>query len=306
MSIKIHCNDPLDSKAMERINAIENAEVTAEHFTQEDLLTKVEEYDVLLIRSATKATKEVIEAGKNLKLIARAGAGLDNVDLVTAKEKGVKVINTPGANAISVAELTIGHMLGLLRFIPRGTSGLKEGKWEKKQLKGHELYKQTIGIIGFGAIGREVAKRLLAFGCKILAYDVVQNAHGLDVEFVSLEELYKNSDIVTLHTPLIDATRNLVNKNAFNLMKEGVFFVDVARGGIVDEQALCDALESKKVAGAALDVFAIEPPIDDLRKRLLAFDEVIATPHIGASTVEAQKRVGSVIVDNLIVALKEL
>jgi len=303
MSIRIHCNDPLDAKAMERLNAIEGAVVTAEAYDKETLISKMEDVEVIIVRSATKVTKEVIEAGKNLKIIARAGAGLDNVDCVTAKEKGIKVINTPGANSISVAELAIGLMLSFLRHIPRGTAGLKEGKWEKKQLKGHELYKSTVGVVGFGSIGKEVAKRLLAFGCKVLAYDVVQDKGGLDIEFVSLDELFSNSDIITLHVPLIEPTKNLINADSIAKMKDGVILIDAARGGIVNEQAVCDGLESGKIAGAAFDVFGVEPPVDELRKKLLSFDNVIGTPHIGATTVEAQKRVGQQIIENLIKAL---
>jgi D-3-phosphoglycerate dehydrogenase len=197
-------------------------------------------------------------------------------------------------------------MLGLFRHIPRGTNGLKEGLWEKKKLKGSELFKKTVGIVGFGTIGKQVAERLLAFGCEILAYDVVKDAGGLDVEFVGLEELYQKSDIITIHTPLLDATKGLINGKAFEQMKKGVFIIDAARGGILDEQALFDNIENGKVAGAALDVFDVEPPTDELRKKLIAFDNVVCTPHIGASTYEAQERVGEQIVENLIKALEQL
>ncbi len=306
MAFKIHVNDPLSKDAMAKLNAYDGYEITAEHFDKDELISKVADYDALVIRSATKATKEVIEAGTNLKVIARAGTGLDNVDLVTAKEKGIKVVNTPGANSVSVAELAIGLMLGLFRHIPRGTKGIKEGLWEKKALKGFELYQKTVGIIGFGTIGKQVAERLLAFGCKILAYDVVKDNGGLNVEFAELDEIYAKADIITLHTPLLDATKKMLNADAFAKMKEGVFIIDAARGGIIDEAALCDNIENGKVAGAALDVFEVEPPTDELRKKLVSFDNVICTPHIGASTYEAQVRVGEQIVDNLMKAIKEL
>jgi D-3-phosphoglycerate dehydrogenase len=270
------------------------------------LIEKVGDYDALVIRSATKATREVIDAGKNLKVIARAGTGLDNVDLTAAKEKGIKVVNTPGANSVSVAELTIGLMLGLFRHIPKGTAGIKAGLWEKKALKGFELYQKTVGIIGFGTIGKLVAKRLLAFGCKILTYDVVKDNGGLDVEFVSLDEIYKRADIITIHTPLLEVTKKMLNAEAFSKMKPGVFIVDAARGGIIDEASLCENIENGKVAGAALDVFEVEPPTDELRKKLVSFDNVICTPHIGASTYEAQVRVGEQIVENLMRAIKDL
>lgn len=306
MAFKIHVNDPLDPNAMKNLESYEKAEVTSEHYDQDVLVQKIAGYDAIVVRSATKVTKEVIEAGTDLKVIARAGTGLDNVDLDAAKKAGITVVNTPGANSVSVAELTIGLMLGLFRHIPRGTNGLKEGLWEKKKLKGSELFKKTVGIVGFGTIGKQVAERLLAFGCEILAYDVVKDAGGLDVEFVGLEELYEKSDIITIHTPLLDATKGLINGKAFEQMKKGVFIIDAARGGILDEQALFDNIENGKVAGAALDVFDVEPPTDELRKKLIAFDNVVCTPHIGASTYEAQERVGEQIVENLIKALEQL
>jgi D-3-phosphoglycerate dehydrogenase len=306
VAFKIHVNDPLDPNAMKKLESYEKAEITSEHYDQDVLVQKIAGYDAIVVRSATKVTKEVIEAGTDLKVIARAGTGLDNVDLNAAKKAGITVVNTPGANSVSVAELTIGLMLGLFRHIPRGTNGLKEGLWEKKKLKGSELFKKTVGIVGFGTIGKQVAERLLAFGCEILAYDVVKDAGGLDVEFVGLEELYEKSDIITIHTPLLDATKGLINGKAFEQMKKGVFIIDAARGGILDEQALFDNIENGKVAGAALDVFDVEPPTDELRKKLIAFDNVVCTPHIGASTYEAQERVGEQIVENLIKALEQL
>lgn len=306
MAFKIHVNDPLDPNAMKKLESYEKAEITSEHYDQDVLVQKIAGYDAIVVRSATKVTKEVIEAGTDLKVIARAGTGLDNVDLNAAKKAGITVVNTPGANSVSVAELTIGLMLGLFRHIPRGTNGLKEGLWEKKKLKGYELFKKTVGVVGFGTIGKQVAERLLAFGCEILAYDVVKDAGGLDVEFVGLEELYEKSDIITIHTPLLDATKGLINGKAFEQMKKGVFIIDAARGGILDEQALFDNIENGKVAGAALDVFDVEPPTDELRKKLIAFDNVVCTPHIGASTYEAQERVGEQIVENLIKALEQL
>lgn len=299
MAIRVLVNDPLDASAMEELKKIPNVTLTSKHYEQEELKKVIADYEILVVRSATKANKDIIDAGKNLKLIARAGTGLDNVDSKAAKEKHIKVINTPGANAISVAELSIGFMLSLLRYIPRGTAGLKEGKWEKKELEGHEIFGKTVGIVGFGAIGKEIAKRLLAFGCKIIAYDVVQIADGLDVRFVTLDELYKNSDIITVHAPLMEATKKMMNEDAFRKMKNGVYFIHAARGGIVDDKALCDALESGKVAAAALDVFEVEPPVDELRKKLLSHPKVIGTPHIGASTLEAQERVGLQIVGYL-------
>lgn len=306
MTVKVLVNDPLDASAMEELAKIPHTEILAKHHEQDELKKLIPDYHVLVVRSATKANKEIIEAGTNLKLIARAGTGLDNVDMKTARARNITVINTPGANAISVAELAIGFMLSLFRFIPRGPAGLKEGKWEKKALEGCELNGKTIGIIGFGAIGREIAKRLLAFNCKILAYDVQPQAGGLDVTFATLEELYKASDVITVHAPLMEATKHMINETALNLMKDGVYIIHAARGGIIDEGSLLNALESGKVAGAALDVFEVEPPTDDLRKKLIAHPHVIGTPHIGASTKEAQVRVGDQIVESMRVEIAKL
>jgi len=305
MAWKIHVNDPLDEDAMKKLKSYENADVTVEHYDKETLKDTIGEMDAVVVRSATKIRREIIENAQKMKVIARAGTGLDNIDLDAAKEKGIEVVNTPGANSVSVAELTIGLMLSLFRHIPRGTNGLKNQLWEKKKLRGYELYKKTVGIIGFGTIGKEVAKRLLAFDCRIVAYDVVKDSGGLDVEFLELDQLYKEADIITVHTPLIDATKGLIDDAAFKKMKDDVFIIDAARGGILNEQALCDNIESGKVAGAALDVYDVEPPTDDLRKRLLSYDNVIGTPHIGASTFEAQKRVGEQIVENLMEALNK-
>lgn len=305
MDWRIHINDPLDAAALEKIQAIPGSQVTSEHWDDADLIRNMPGVHVLVVRSATKATRKVIDAGKDLRIIARAGTGLDNVDVEAAKERNILVINTPGANAISVAELAIGLMLSLIRFIPRGTKGLKEGLWEKKALMGTELYEKTVGVIGFGTIGAEVAKRLISFGCKILAYDLYPNDHGLDVQFVSLNELFAQSDIITIHAPKVPETKHLVDQAAFSKMKKGAILIHTARGGIVDDKALYDALVSGQLAAAALDVFETEPPSDELGKKLIALDQVIGTPHIGASAKEAQKRVGVQIVQRMIQAIQD-
>ncbi|MDK2840096.1 MAG: hydroxypyruvate reductase [Thermosipho sp. (in: thermotogales)] len=303
--MRIHVNDPLDKSAMERLmNSGYN--VTSEHLEKEDLIKEIPNIDVLVVRSATKVTADIIEAGKNLKIIARAGTGLDNVDVEKAKEKGIKVINTPGANGISVAELAIGLMISCARHIAKGTMDLKNGEWTKKQLKGHELYKRTVGIIGFGNIGREVAKRLLAFDMRVLAYDPFVKETDMNVEIVDLDTIFKESDFITIHVPLTNETKHLVSKDAFEKMKDGVILINAARGGVVDEEALYNALVSGKVYAAGLDVFEVEPPTDELRKKLLELPNVVATPHIGASTVEAQLRVGQIIVDKILEEVKKL
>ncbi len=302
--MRVHINDPLDKEATEKLITNITAEVTSYHLEKEDLLKEIEKIDVLVVRSATKVTADIIEAGKNLKIIARAGTGLDNIDVKVAETKGIKVINTPGANSISVAELAIGMMLACSRHLIRGTNDLKEGKWTKKQLEGHEVYKRTVGIIGFGNIGKEVAKRLLTFDMRILAYDPFVKESDMPVELVDLETIYKESDYITIHVPLTAETKNLINKETISKMKDGVIIINCARGGIINELDIYEALVSGKVYAAGFDVFEIEPPTDELRMKLLALPNVVATPHIGASTFEAQERVGMILVDKLIEELK--
>ena len=299
MAIRIHVNDPLDEEAMDLLKSKGELEVTSEHLSKEELLEKIPEVEVLVVRSATKVTADVIEAGKKLKIIARAGVGLDNIDVEKAKEKGIKVLNAPGASAVSVAELVIGMMFALSRHIARGTMDLKEGRWTKKELKGVEITGKTLGIIGIGRIGREVAKRALGLGMKVLAYDPYVKEIDMDVKLVELDELYRRSDYITLHVPLIPQTKHMINEEAIKKMKDGVFIINCARGGVVDEKALLDALKSGKVAGAGLDVFETEPPTSEVEKELLSLPNVVATPHIGASTKEGQKRVGKEIVQRI-------
>ncbi|AFG34482.1 hydroxyacid dehydrogenase [Fervidobacterium pennivorans subsp. shakshaketiis] len=298
--MRIHINDPLDKQATERLKSVPGVELTSEHLEKEELLKIMPEIEVLIVRSATKVTADIIEAGTKLKIIGRAGTGLDNIDVKAAEAKGIKVINTPGANSISVAELTIGLMIACSRHIARGTIDLKNGKWTKKELEGHELFGRTVGIIGFGNIGREVAKRLLAFDMKILAYDPFVKETDMNVKMVDLDTLYKESDYITIHVPLTPETKNLINKETFSKMKDGVIIINAARGGIIDEAALYEALVNGKVYAAGLDVFEVEPPTDELRQKLLALPNVVATPHIGASTFEAQERVGMLLVERLI------
>jgi D-3-phosphoglycerate dehydrogenase len=305
----IHINDPLDAEATEKLkNALPNIKITIEHYEKDVLKEKVKDFDVLVVRSATKATREIIENGNNLKLIARAGMGLDNVDLEAAKEKGIKVINTPGANSLSVAELVVGYILAIYRNIVTGTVTLREGKWEKKSLKGYELTGKTLGIIGFGNIGKLVRKLVTGFDMEVLVFDVfeipeeVQKEHN--VKQVSLEEVIKNSDIITLHVPLTDKTKHLISEKEFEMMKDKAIIINAARGGVVDEEALLKYLENGKLLGAGLDVFETEPPTTEIQMKLLNHPNVVATPHIGATTKEAQKRVGLELVDKIIEFVK--
>jgi len=293
MMLRLHANDPLDKTAMKILADSGLFEITAEALDKNALLKIMPEVEVLVVRSATKVTAEVIEAGKKLKLIARAGVGLDNVDAEAAEAKGVMVRNTPGANAISVAELTFGLLLGFVRQIPRGVYGIKDGKWEKKELKGNEISGKTMGIIGFGAIGRAVARIALAFGMKVVAYDPYVKSTDLEVTLVdSVDKLLPVADVVSLHIPLTPETKHIIGEKEISLMKDGVIIINASRGGTIDEQALYNGLISEKVSGAALDVFEVEPPSDELRRKLIGLGNVICTPHIGASTSEGQKRVG--------------
>jgi D-3-phosphoglycerate dehydrogenase len=261
--------------------------------TPEELLQRIGEYDAIIVRSATKVTKEVIAAGKNLKVIARGGVGLDNIDATAAAGANITVLNTPGASAISVAEMALAHMLAVSRFLHISTMEMRAGKWPKKEFgNGIELYKKTLGILGLGNIGKEVARRALGFGMTVLAYDPPFSPMDFIVEITTLEKLLTRSDFITLHLPFDKKAGPIIGKKEFDLMKPGVVIVNCARGGVVDQKALLEALESGKVAGAALDVFEHEPPTEDERA-LINHPRVSVSPHIGGSTREAQERVGA-------------
>jgi D-3-phosphoglycerate dehydrogenase / 2-oxoglutarate reductase len=269
----------------------------------EDLLKEISEYDAVIVRGRTKITEEVLAAGKRLKVVGRMGVGVDNIDLKAAEARGVTVVNCPVATTVSVAELTLGLMLSLIRHIPKANAGLKAGEWLKKELVGTELYGKTLGIIGFGNIGESVGRRALAFDMKILAADPVRKPDEIKAagaEPVDLNDLLARSDIITLHIPHIYATHYLLNADCFKSMKDGVRIICAARGGVIDESALLAALESGKVAGAALDVYEREPPGKD---PLVLHPNVIGTPHIGAQTREAQLRAGHDILSEVVAAL---
>jgi len=292
--MKILVCDPISENAVQELKTLGHSVDVKTGMSPDELKSTVPDYECMIVRSATKVRKEIIDAAPNLKLIIRGGVGIDNIDVEYAKSKGIEVRNTPAASSISVAELTLGHMLSLIRHIPKGTQTLKDGKWEKKKLKGTELYQKTLGVIGIGRIGREVAKRALCFGMNVIIYDpYIKEAEGLNVKFVSIEELIKTADFITVHTPHTDETHHLLSDKEFEEMKEGVYIINCARGGIVDEDALYRALTSGKAAGAALDVFEKEPPEGN---RLLHLDNFICTPHLGASSKEAQNRIGGEII----------
>lgn len=269
----------------------------------EELLDIVGEYDAVIVRGRTKITEDVLRSANKLKVVGRMGVGVDNIDLKAASSHNVTVVNAPVATTVSVAELTMGLMLSLIRGIPKADAGMKNGEWLKKELVGTELYQKTLGVIGFGHIGEEVGKRAQAFGMKVIAYDPIRPAEeikSVSAEPVSFDELLRQSDIITMHIPHINATHHLLNEDSFKLMKEGVRIICAARGGVIDEKALLAALESGKVAGAALDVFEKEPPGESA---LAKHPNVVDTPHIGAQTKEAQLRAGHDILEEVVAAL---
>ena len=270
----------------------------------EELKGIIGDYEGLVIRSATKVTEDLLQAATKLKVIGRAGIGLDNVDIPAATKRGVVVMNTPGGNVITTAEHTIAMMMSLTRNIPTGTASLKNGKWEKKKLQGREIFNKKLGVIGFGKIGSIVADRAQGLKMKVIVHDTEVPDEQIEKEgfqSVSLEQLYREADYITVHVPKLDSTTGLLNKAAFDQMKDGVMVINVARGGIVDEKDLNDALQSGKVSGAALDVFETEPPGSC---QLFEHDRVICTPHLGASTREAQINVAVAVAEQMIDFLK--
>jgi D-3-phosphoglycerate dehydrogenase len=271
----------------------------------DDLLKIIPEYDALIVRGRTKVSAPVFEAGTRLKAVGRAGVGVDNIDLEAAKKKGVTVVNAPISTSLAVAELAFGLMLALAREIPRADAALKQGQWIKKELEGIELNGKTLGIVGFGRIGAEVGKRAAAFGMNVVAYDPFLEAAEIKrrgAEPLALDELYASSDFISLHLPLSIQTRDMVGEQAFSQMKKGVRVVSAARGGIIEEKALVAALNSGKVAGAALDVFSEEPPG---KTEAALHPRVIGTPHIGAQTAEAQSRAGDDIASEILNVLQD-
>lgn len=274
---------------------------------KEKLPQLIKDCDALIVRSATKATKELMDAAPGLKVIGRAGVGLDNVDAAHAKARNIKVVNTPGATSISVAELALGLMLAVSRKIAFADRGTRKGEWPKKGSEGIEIFGKTVGLVGLGRIGRETAKRVMALGAKAYYYDIMRPSANeekeLGIEFRDLEGLLAISDIVSIHVPMTPETKNLLNKDRIAKMKKGAILVNTSRGGIVDEAALHEALRSGMLYGAGLDVFEQEP----LKSSPLAeLDTVVMTPHVGAQTAEGQKRAGVEVAELVIRELNAL
>ena len=274
--------------------------VNAPGLSPGELAEAIADVEGLVIRSGTKVTKDVLEAAKNLRVIGRAGIGVDNVDVPAATARGIVVLNTPEGNNVTTAEHAIALLVALARHIPQATASMKAGKWEKKQFQGMELFNRTLGLIGLGNIGRIVADRARGLGMRVIAADphiAPDVAQKLDIELVSMEELISRADVMTVHVPRIPETTGLLGAQAFAACKPGVLVINAARGGIVDEAALLDALESGQVGGAALDVFVEEPPAPD--HPLLSHPRVICTPHLGASTEQAQVNVSIAVAEQV-------
>jgi D-3-phosphoglycerate dehydrogenase / 2-oxoglutarate reductase len=306
MTHRVLATDDLSQEAVDLLNAHPDVEFeVAKGLSPDALAERIVAYDGLIIRSSARVTKDVIAAGDHLRVIGRAGAGIDNIDVPAASARGVIVMNTPGANTVATAEHTMALLLALCRNVPQAAASLRTGEWERKRFKGVELRSKTIGIIGFGRVGQRVAQRCRGFGMDVICHDPYlssERAELLKVDQVSLDELLERSDFITLHAALTDDTRGMIGAEALAQMKPGVRIVNAARGGLIDERALIAALEDGRVAGAALDVLTDEPP--DPANPLLHMDNVVVTPHLAASTDEAQREVGIQIVRQVIDALE--
>jgi D-3-phosphoglycerate dehydrogenase len=290
--MRVLANDGMDKNAA--ADLLKNGIfVDSNHYEKEELYNIIVDFDILIVRSATKVDKAFIDAAKNkrLKLVIRAGVGMDNIDIDYAQKNGIEVRNTPNSSSNSVAELVLGHMIGLARYITIANITLREGKWNKKAYTGTELSGKTFGIIGFGRIGKALATKATALGMKVVFYDKFYKSDD-KFEYIEFEELLKKADFISLHVPGME--KALIGEAEFKLMKDGVFLINAARGGVIDEEALVDALNTDKVAGAGIDVFMCEPKPN---KELCNHPKVSVTPHIGAATAEAQMRIGEETID---------
>lgn len=296
--IRVLTNDGLQQGAINKLTSL-GFEVVNNHYDKDVLGTTLKEFDILVIRSATKVTADILDQaqGGKLKLIIRAGVGIDNIDVPYANKKGVVVKNTPNASSDSVAELAIGHMFALARFIAISNCTMRDGQWNKKKYEGIELGGKTLGIIGMGRIGRALAKKAEALGMKIIYNDMFGKQNDLSYNFLELDDLLKSSDFISLHVPYDKEKGSLIRKEQFDIMKDGVYLINCSRGKVVEETALLDALDNGKVAGAGIDVFEEEPTKN---KELVNHNKVSVTPHIGAATKEAQERIGEEVVTTIV------
>jgi D-3-phosphoglycerate dehydrogenase len=302
---KVLITDPLSEFGIQKLLEAPDVQVTQlPGLSPSDLLSVIGEYDALLVRSQTQVTAEVIAAGTRLKAVGRAGVGVDNIDVNAATQSGVVVINAPDGNTISTAEHTFAMLMAVSRNIPQAHKKLTDGTWDRKSFQGVELNGKVLGVIGFGRIGTEVAKRAKAFNMKVLAYDpflTEDRAAKVGVTHATIDEIIQTADYITVHTPLTKETRHLISSKEFAKMKDGVRIINCARGGIIDEKALYEAILTGKVAGAALDVFEQEPPVDN---PLIGLPQVVVTPHLGASTVEAQENVAVDVSEEILKVLR--
>lgn len=297
--------DPISDEACRRL--AEETGWTVEKrlgLSPEELLTKVDDADVLIVRSSTQITPQVIEAARRLKVIGRAGIGVDNIDVEVASERGIRVVNTPGATTTSVAELTLGALLSLARSIHIADASMRRGEWKRNELAGFELKGKLLGVIGFGRIGREVARLAQAFGMRVVASDpFLDESHTAGVHLHTLDDVLARADFITIHVPLDVENQGLLSREHLARMKRGAYLLNLSRGGLVDEEALVDMLDSGHLAGCALDTYATEPPGASI-DRLRAHPRTLLLPHLGASTREGQIRVGMELVDNVAKAVK--
>jgi D-3-phosphoglycerate dehydrogenase len=302
---RILVSDKLSEDALKLIEREKDVEyVVKTGMSEDELAEELKNFDALIIRSATTVTAKVLSKTTRLKIIGRAGVGVDNVDIPTASQKGIIVMNTPDANTLSTCEQTIALLMAVARNTPQAHASLKAKKWDRNKFTGIELYGKTLGVIGLGRIGTEVAKRMAAFGMKIIGYDpfiTKERANELGITTMSVDEVVKQADIITVHVPKTKETKDMISKTQIDMMKKNVILINCARGGIINENDLYEALKSGRIAKAALDVFDKEPPFDS---PLLELDNIILTPHLGASTVEAQEKVGIGIVEQVVEALK--
>ena len=303
--MKVIVTDKIADKGVELLKK-EGYEVNEAWDVPKDELPKiVGDYDAIVIRSATKVKGDLLDAAKNLKVVGRAGIGLDNVDLKVCEERGIVVRNTPDATTDTVAELALAFMFALARNVVKGTTTLRKGEWAKKELKGSELMGKTLGIVGCGRIGSALARKCDALGMNIIGCDVVSISEAC-VDQCEMPEVFSQADFISLHLPLTEKTKHIIDQNAIAMMKDGVFIINCARGGTIDEYALYKGIVEGKVAGAALDVWEKEPVELESSKELLTLEQVIGSPHIGAQTAEGQERAGIQVAEAVIEELRKL
>ncbi|WP_069806612.1 D-2-hydroxyacid dehydrogenase [Vulcanisaeta thermophila] len=301
--VRVLITDPVDDYI---VNTLRSRGFNIDYrpgITQEELLKVVGDYELLIVRGRTKVTREVIDRATRLRVIARAGVGLDNIDVEYARSRGIEVLNAPEGSTQSVAELVIGFMVMAARLLTLQDRLVKAGEWPKGKYMGMELFGKTLGIIGFGRIGQRVAEIARAMGMNVVAHDIVdisRRAQELGVKPVSLEELLRTSDVITIHVSLTPSARHMIGEREFSIMKNGVIIINTSRGEVIDTKALLNALNTGKVAAAALDVLEHEPPREPWERELVNHPRVIVTPHIGAETVEAQRRIAEILTEKII------